>query len=262
HKLLCIIFDSDVEKKQNKVNFQNLFIVLFIFILFIFIITKPFICLGEEIKQKRRYTLNDVFDLNIYHLKDDNIPIKDNEIISDHCLIRISDKEMLFFYYKSCILIKYDEYNNKFYFNHIKISDQLSKSVNYCYVYVDDMILLFGGCIDISIASAKIYKFVIINNEWVDIQNNLYIPLTYCVALFSEDDDHINIIGGLNDKNEEVSNHMKINLSVFNPLHLVKSEMKDIIQHWIKILQIKFGWIDDFDTIIMKYSRLQKKLNT
>ncbi|ETO31180.1 hypothetical protein RFI_05940, partial [Reticulomyxa filosa] len=122
-----------------------------------------------------------VFNLNTYQfIKYYNLPIKDNQTISDHCLIRISYNEMLFFYYNSYILINYDEYNNKFYFNHIKIYDKLSKSRNYSYVYVDCVILVFGGCNDI-------YKFVIRNNEWVDVQNNFYKQLTYCVPLLSED---------------------------------------------------------------------------
>ncbi|ETO06117.1 hypothetical protein RFI_31278 [Reticulomyxa filosa] len=94
---------------------------------------------------------NNLLFINYYpHYINNNLPTKDNETIFDHCLIKISYEEMLFFYSKSSILIKYDEYSNQFYFNHIKIYDQLSKSGHYGYVYVDSMVLLFGECSDIT----------------------------------------------------------------------------------------------------------------
>ncbi|ETO04409.1 ribosome assembly protein 4 [Reticulomyxa filosa] len=49
-------------------------------------------------------------------------------------------------------------------------------------------------------------------------------------------------------------NHLNIDIDIKKlKLYLIPKEIPLIIQHWIRILKIKLGWIHDFDQIIIKY---------
>ncbi|ETN97482.1 hypothetical protein RFI_40047, partial [Reticulomyxa filosa] len=83
-------------------------------------------------------------------------------------------------------------------------------------------------------------------NKWMLFENTLPSPLFDCVAILSEEDNYIHIIGGRADINTILSTHTKTKLKI-----------KFIIGYWIRTLQIKSGWIDDFNKIIMKYNRMK-----
>ncbi|ETO33714.1 hypothetical protein RFI_03386, partial [Reticulomyxa filosa] len=128
---------------------------------------------------------------------------------------------------------------------------------SYAYVCINDIILFFGGWSSQSsriTVSKSVYKYSIRENKWITFKNTLPSPLCHCVAILSEEDNCIHIIGGVKEKNIELSTHMKTKVRAWDPSQLSKKEIKFIIQYWIQTSKIKLGWIDDFDKIIMKYS--------
>ncbi|ETO01756.1 hypothetical protein RFI_35684, partial [Reticulomyxa filosa] len=203
-----------------------------------------------------------VFDLNTFQfIKHDTLPT--GNYIQDHCFVSNSENgqgqemmktnkqnyKMLLFCEDTGLLIKYNEDNNTFQFHKLSVTSLRS----YAYVCINDIILFFGGW-NLNVVSQSVHKYSIRENKWMTFQKTLFSPLCHCVAIWSEEDNHIHIIGGLDDKNTEVSTHMKTKVRVWDPLQLSKKEIKYIIEYWIRTLKIKLGWIDDFDKIIMKYN--------
>ncbi|ETO34273.1 hypothetical protein RFI_02821 [Reticulomyxa filosa] len=165
--------------------------------------------------------------------------------------------QMLLFCKKTGLSIEYNEDNNAFQFHQLHVCDDIAPFNRYAYVRINDIILFFGGYWNDSklIVSKSVYKYSIRENKWTTFQNTLPSPLYECVAILREDDNYIHIIGGRDDKNAIVSTHMKTAVRVWDPSQLSKNEIKFINQYWIRTLEIKLGWIDDFDQIIFKYRK-------
>ncbi|ETO16844.1 hypothetical protein RFI_20493 [Reticulomyxa filosa] len=120
--------------------------------------------------------------------------------------------QMLLFCFKTGLSIEYDEDKNIFQFYQIPVYDNIASFYQYAYVCINDIILFFGG-----------YGWNVFNSirQMDDIQNTLPSSLYKRVAILSEEDNDIHIIGGQNDKNELLSTHMKTKVSVFDSLQLV-----------------------------------------
>ncbi|ETN97700.1 hypothetical protein RFI_39825 [Reticulomyxa filosa] len=212
-----------------------------------------------------------VFDLNMFQfIKHDTLPIK--YCIRYHCFISNSENvqgqgmmktnkqhyQMLLFGFLAGLSIEYDEDNNSFEFHQLPLYDAISSFNCYAYICTNDIILFFGGLFsDIfdHIISESVHKYSIKENKWITFKNVLPIPSYYCVAILDEEDNDIHIIGGKDDSDTVVSTYMKTKMREWDPSQLSKNEMKCIIQYLIRNLKIKIGWIDDFDKIIIKYSR-------
>ncbi|ETO32476.1 hypothetical protein RFI_04642 [Reticulomyxa filosa] len=204
-----------------------------------------------------------VFDLNTFQfIKYGRLPTKR---MLFHCFISKPEKnknkiyELLLFCWDTGLSIEYDEDKNTFQFHELPVCDDIKPFFRYAYVCINDIILFFGGrnakLDDKSVVSKSVYKYSIQENKWMIFQNNLPNPLYDCVAILSEDDNHIHIIGGQNDKNTTISTHMKTKVRVWDASLLSKHEIKFIIQHWVRTLKIKLGWINDFDELVFKYSK-------
>ncbi|ETO35242.1 hypothetical protein RFI_01820 [Reticulomyxa filosa] len=193
-----------------------------------------------------------VFDLNTFQfIKHDILPTID--YINYHCFVSNSENgqvqeivktneeknkhiyQMLLFCFETGLSIEYDEDNNTFQFNELPVCNDIESFFRYAYVCVNDKIFFFGG-IGNFVYSKSVHVYSIRESKWITFQNTLPSPLFGCVAIFSEEDNDIHIIGGRDDK-ETTS----------------KNEIKLIVQYWTRTLQIKFGWISYFDKIIMKY---------
>ncbi|ETO06399.1 hypothetical protein RFI_30997 [Reticulomyxa filosa] len=132
----------------------------------------------------------------------------------------------------------------------------LHHSINMHIVYVNDIILFFGGTSYCTISNS-VFKYSIQENEWMKYENVLPNPLYNHVAVLSEDNINIHIIGGNNDKKITLSTHMKTKVCAWDnsPLVLIylfyfsKNEIKFVIRCWNRILKIRLGWIDDFDKL-------------
>ncbi|ETO14573.1 hypothetical protein RFI_22795 [Reticulomyxa filosa] len=195
-----------------------------------------------------------VFNLNTFQfIKHDTLPTTAFRCINYHCFVSRTENEqgqemmktnkqnyqMFLFHKKIGLSIEYDEDNNTFQFHQLSIGDDIAPFYHCAYICINNVILFFGGYgwKKIPIVSKSVHKYSIPENKWIIFENTLPNPLHHCVATLNEEDNHIHIIGG---KDNEYTKS--------------KKEIKFIIQHWIRILKIKLGWIDDFDKIIMKYS--------
>ncbi|ETN98837.1 hypothetical protein RFI_38651, partial [Reticulomyxa filosa] len=209
-----------------------------------------------------------VFDLNTFELiKHDQLPTNSN--ICYHCFVSKSENEqvqemmktnkkykqnyqMLLFYREIGLSIEYDEDNNTFQFHQLPVYHDIVSLFRYAYVCIDDIILFFGGLnIYNNTVSRSVHKYSIREDKWMTFQNTLPSPSFDCVAILSEEDSHIYVIGGRDNEKTAI----KTNVRIWDPSYLSKKEIKFVIKYWIQTLKIKLVWIDDFDKIIIKYCR-------
>ncbi|ETO26657.1 hypothetical protein RFI_10478 [Reticulomyxa filosa] len=171
-----------------------------------------------------------VFDLNTFQfINHHTFPTKD--VIFNHCFVsnlengqkimKTNDEEkkiskMLLFCKKTGLSIEYNEDNNKFLYYVLPVCDNIALINEYAYVCINDVILFFGGC-DISTSDSKsAYKYSIRENKWTIFENALPNPLHHCVAILSEDNINIHVIGGNNDKKSTLSTHMKTKVRIWD----------------------------------------------
>ncbi|ETN98446.1 hypothetical protein RFI_39054 [Reticulomyxa filosa] len=133
--------------------------------------------------------------------------------------------EMLLFCYHTGLSIEYDEDNNTFKFYQLPVCNDMKPFYQYAYVYVNDITLFFGGS-NYPTISKSVHKYSIRKNKWMTFQNILPSPLRDCVAILSEDNTYVYIIGGENGNNMPMSIHMKTEVSEW----LSEEEMKKGIQ--------------------------------
>ncbi|ETO13384.1 hypothetical protein RFI_23989 [Reticulomyxa filosa] len=205
-----------------------------------------------------------VFNLNTFQfIKHDTLPI--DRAIFYHCFVSKSENgqgqemmktnkqnyQMMLFCRKAGLSIEYDEDNNTFQFHKVPVSKDIALFYAYAYVCINDVILFFGGYG--SGISKSVYKYSIRENKWMTFKNALPNSLYYCAATLNEENNDIYIIGGKDDKHVSVSTHMMTKMRLWDVSQLTKQEIKYIIEYWIRTSEINFGWIDDFDKIIIKF---------
>ncbi|ETO30660.1 hypothetical protein RFI_06460 [Reticulomyxa filosa] len=172
-----------------------------------------------------------VFDLNLFQfIKHDTLPTE-IEILF-HCFVlkcgmmkteeRSKSRkkrmcEMLLFCKKTGLSIEYNEDNNTFQFRQIPVCDEIAPFNEYAYVCINNIILFFDGwnckSDDESVVSKLVHNYSIQENKWTTFQNTLPNLLHNCVAVLSDDNTYVHIIGGWNDKGMPVSTHMKAEVS-------------------------------------------------
>ncbi|ETO31826.1 hypothetical protein RFI_05290 [Reticulomyxa filosa] len=114
-----------------------------------------------------------VFDLNTFQfIKHSNIPTDDLTGLS----------------------IEYDEDDNTFQFCNLPVCKSIAVFSHYAYVCINDVILFFGGS-NLDVVSKSVHKYSIRENKWMTFQNTLLSPLGDCVAILSEDNTYVHIIG-------------------------------------------------------------------
>ncbi|ETO22761.1 mycorrhiza-induced NACHT/WD40-repeat domain protein, NWD [Reticulomyxa filosa] len=196
--------------------------------------------------------------------------------------------EMLLFRCETGLSIEYDEDNNTFQFYTVRVCTTLGRLKYYSYIRVKDVILFFGGHNFTFGAANTVHKYSIRENKWMKFEHTLPIPLYGCAGLISDDDTYVHILGGKNNDNFILSTHMKTEFKAWmgketekekqwimeedekRELEEINSELKEmkqeisakklkrqieiehIIEHWLRLLSIKKGWIDDF-TVIIRY---------
>ncbi|ETO36260.1 hypothetical protein RFI_00802 [Reticulomyxa filosa] len=169
-----------------------------------------------------------VFDLNTFqYIKHTTLPT-DNEIYY-HCFVskemmktnkkNKQNYQMLLFCKETGLSIEYDEDNNTFQFYQLYVCHDIAPLFRYAYVYINNIILFFGGYGNG--VSKSVHMYLIQENKWMIFKNTLPSPLRNCVAIFNEEDNNIHIIGGINDKDIKVSTHMKTKVCLWDPSQLV-----------------------------------------
>ncbi|ETO01021.1 hypothetical protein RFI_36419, partial [Reticulomyxa filosa] len=125
--------------------------------------------------------------------------------------------QILLFKENTGLSIEYDENKNDFQFNQILVCNDVAQLYKYAYVCINDTILFFGGCSwDFSVMSKLLYKYEVRENKWMVLQNTLPIQLYDCYVILNEEDNDINIIGGLSSFLIQ-SNHIKAKVMVCDP---------------------------------------------
>ncbi|ETN98536.1 WD-40 repeat protein, partial [Reticulomyxa filosa] len=149
--------------------------------------------------------------------------------------------------------IEYDEDNNTFQFHQLPVCKNIVTLCRYAYVRINDIILIFGG-LNYSNISKSVHKYSIREKKWITFKDVLPVPLYHCSGILNKDNNYVYVIGGYTSRDCKLTN-MKIKLSELIYHIQLKNEIKFAIQHWIRILKIGLGWIDDFNKIIIKYVR-------
>ncbi|ETO08914.1 hypothetical protein RFI_28474, partial [Reticulomyxa filosa] len=147
--------------------------------------------------------------------------------------------EMLLFCQKTGLSIEYNENKNTFRFHKLPVCGDIATFHHY-------------ACA----ASKALHKYSMQEKTWITIEHTFLIPFRDDFGILDEDGTHMHIIGGRNDDDISVSTHIKtkvMELMHKKTLQLSKNEIKLSIQHWIRILKIKLGWVNDFNKIIFKY---------
>ncbi|ETO07892.1 hypothetical protein RFI_29498 [Reticulomyxa filosa] len=207
-----------------------------------------------------------VFDLNTFQfIKHDSLPTNYTRY---HCFVSKSENEqeknknykMLLFCDKKGLSIEYNEDNNSFQFNQLRACNDVTIFNRFAYICINDIILFFGGYGwegNKYVVSKLAHKYSIQENTWTTFEHTLPIPLYNCFGILNENNNYIHIIGGSDTKRDIISTHIKTKLNIWrDSSELSKDEIKLVVQNWVRILKIKLGWIDDFDKIIIKYSKL------
>ncbi|ETO08609.1 hypothetical protein RFI_28779, partial [Reticulomyxa filosa] len=241
----------------------------------------------------------DVFDLNTCQfIKHDKLPIEN--WIRCHCFIIKTENnlsiiktkkkkhELMFFSQSNGLSIEYDEENNIFQFHKVRVCTSIKSFVFYGYVYINDVILFFGGHDNAEVgATREIHKYSTTQNKWTKSEHILPIALSDYVALLSEDNVYIHILGE-NDGKKDTGTYMKtrltewiqeeteierqwiteeeekikieeikIELEKIKDVNIEKwkkkKEIEMIIEYWAHSLFINVGWIQDFNIIILNY---------
>ncbi|ETO31596.1 hypothetical protein RFI_05523 [Reticulomyxa filosa] len=181
-----------------------------------------------------------VFNLNTFQfIKHDTLPT--DNFVQFHCFVSSSENgqgqemkinrernkqnsQMLLFCDETGLSIEYDEDNNHFQFHELPVCDGIESFCGHVYVCINDVILFFGGKYwdgNRLIASKSVHKYSIRKNKWITFQNILRSPLYECTGILNEEDNHIHIIGGLDDEDTAVSTHIKTKVRTWDPLQLV-----------------------------------------
>ncbi|ETO08018.1 hypothetical protein RFI_29374 [Reticulomyxa filosa] len=186
-----------------------------------------------------------IFDLNTFQfIKHHTLPTQG--LISYHCFVSNSENgqgqemmktnkqnyQMLLFKETTGLSIEYDEDNNTFQFHQLPVCDDIAPFYRYAYVCINDIVLFFGGCNwSYSVISKSVHKYSIRENRWMTFKNTLLSPLYNRVAVLSEEDNYIHIIGGENDKHESVTAHMKTKVREWDPSQLVIIYLFILMKH-------------------------------
>ncbi|ETO32969.1 hypothetical protein RFI_04136 [Reticulomyxa filosa] len=207
------------------------------------------ICLGNNIS---------VFDLNAFQFIKHNFLPAGGYYIEYPCFVSNLENgqeqemiktnkqncQMLFFCRKAGSLIEYDEDKNIFRFYQLPVCDDIALFNAYAYVCINDVILFFGGS-NYPDISRSVYKYSIREKKWVTFENILPNLLYDCVAILSEEDNDIYIIGGLDNKKKAASTHMKTRLRVWDPSQLViiclyfeEAKLKYLVNHALDMILI------------------------
>ncbi|ETO00636.1 hypothetical protein RFI_36804, partial [Reticulomyxa filosa] len=121
---------------------------------------------------------------------------------------------MLLFCFNVGLSIEYDENNNTFQFSQLTVCDDIAPFNSYAYVCINDIILLFGGwngdADNRNIVSKSVYKYSIRENKWTTFKNTLPSQLRDSIAILDEENNHIYIIGGSNNKSKLLSTKIEI----------------------------------------------------
>ncbi|ETO08411.1 hypothetical protein RFI_28975 [Reticulomyxa filosa] len=160
----------------------------------------------------------DVYNLDtLQYINHTILPTESNEICY-HCFVskpktKIKRDEMLLFFAKTGLSIKYNEDDNIFQFEKLQTGMTIRSLLYYAYVYIDDTILCFGGDGDSVMGTSNtVHKYFVNGNKWMTFKCTLPIPLWGSIGILSEDHTYVHILGGQDETGNNTFTHIKTNL--------------------------------------------------
>ncbi|ETO05677.1 hypothetical protein RFI_31719, partial [Reticulomyxa filosa] len=149
----------------------------------------------------------DVFNLKtLQYMNKVILPI--GSVMKYHCFIAktehdvtITDTnqriwEMLLFSQNTGLSIEYDEDSNTFRFRNVRVCTSIKQCYSYGCVYVNHLLLFFGGEGTNGKASDRVYKYSFLDKQWMNFEQTLPISLNECTAILNEDHTFVHILGG------------------------------------------------------------------
>ncbi|ETO25211.1 hypothetical protein RFI_11931 [Reticulomyxa filosa] len=190
-----------------------------------------------------------VFDLSKFQfIKHDTLPT--DYYIEYHCFVSNSENgqgeemiktnqekdkrnyQMLLFCKYTGLSIEYDEDYNTFQFQELPVCPGIAPFYGYAYVCINDIILFFGGWnYNNRVVSKSVHKYSIQEKKWMTFENILHCPFSSNLAILSEEDNRIHIIGGQHDLCTTVSTHMITKVRVWDPSLLVMVCLFILMKH-------------------------------
>ncbi|ETO14237.1 hypothetical protein RFI_23131, partial [Reticulomyxa filosa] len=238
-----------------------------------------------------------VYNLNTWqYVKHATLPV--DSILISHCFVSKNHKkkkssEMMLFNQRVGLSIEYDEDNNVFNFQKVRVCKTIGQLCFYGYVCVNNSILFFGGKNGRGATVNEVYQYSISDDKWTKYEQTLPMALRDCTVVLSDDNAFVHIIGGFDGENklaihmkadvknwirgeqqlmiedQEIVDIEKIHMELEGMNHDLdikklkvlqfqncskQKEIEKIIEYWMRSSSInKMGWIPDFNFIVLRY---------
>ncbi|ETO03187.1 hypothetical protein RFI_34223, partial [Reticulomyxa filosa] len=183
---------------------------------------------------------------SLTEIKNDIIPTEQHKYgLEYHCFVplTINNEKVINHFILFCkntgLLIKYDEQNKIFNYEKLPICPALSDVTSYSFVHLYDFIFLFGGKNTIRQERIKkIYKYSMKEKTWNECKLTLPMEISASLAILSDDNTNVHVIGGRNIKDEKEKMHVSVNVDqLFEKAELLK--MIQELKKEIKILKLE-----------------------
>ncbi|ETO06571.1 WD repeat-containing protein [Reticulomyxa filosa] len=225
----------------------------------------------------------DVFDLNTFqYVNHTTLPIDtkisfhcfvlktENELITPKADIKQSKSKMVLFCEKTGLSIDYDEVNNIFHFRSLWICSTMKHFYHYAFVCINDIILFFGGWNGNvgynTVVSNAIHKYSIQKDKWMKFELTLPIPSTDCIAVLSEDNMFVHILGGQDDEWKEMATHIQTKVAAWmkeetelEKQWIVEEEEKRVIEETKRELVTMKGKFN-VKKLKVEYNKIKKRI--
>ncbi|ETN99450.1 hypothetical protein RFI_38024, partial [Reticulomyxa filosa] len=151
-------------------------------------------------------------------IKNNIIPIEKHKFgIDYHCFVPLTmnnEKLMnnfILFCRNTGLLIKYDEQNKTFDYEKLPICPAFNDFTAYSFVYIYDFIFLFGGRNSKYEITKNVYKYSMKEKTWNECKFALPMEISFSVAILSNDNPNVHVIGGWNADFKEQKMHVSVN---------------------------------------------------
>ncbi|ETO25136.1 hypothetical protein RFI_12009 [Reticulomyxa filosa] len=171
-------------------------------------------------------------------------------ICGGSCFVKCKDK-MIFLNYYHNVAITYNDSNHQIEFRTFSVDHDVRHYCSFSYVYINEVIVIFGGFASGEHHSEKIFVYSVKRNKWKTSSEILPIGLFNSSAVLHDIHRCAHILGGLG--NIGATNlHFKVNL--FSIIGITGKDIQSIVQNWQRRIKLKhIGWIDEFNDIIADF---------
>ncbi|ETO20931.1 hypothetical protein RFI_16272 [Reticulomyxa filosa] len=202
-----------------------------------------------------------VFDLSdsVKYVTKGDLPT--TSIMSGCCFVRTRPCEMALLSNTEVLLIKFDERTCSFQFDSCAMHPLVRYTFNYAYIYVKDLLVLFGGFDSFYLNKVRVYSLK--KRACEELTFKLPTSLDSSFAIINDDNTCVHLIGGFNGV-ERSTQHYRIRLFHVVPIEKLfvfsyknaktEIEVTLLMQSWLRSIKMhRFGWIKEFDAMIAQF---------